>query len=70
MNDRNLKTFYKISGWQTPLDFGQSNDGLVTVEEDPRTHNHEAFFWDADMRHEHLQTMWMDGHYFVRRFLT
>lgn len=70
MTEPYRKTFHKLSGWQTAAAFGRANDGLVTIEEDPRTHKHEAFFWDADMGHEHLQTMWMDGHYFVRRFLT
>jgi hypothetical protein len=65
-----LETFQKVTGWKTPELFGREHDGFVTIEEDLRTHTHEAFFWDADMAHERLQTMWMDGHYFVRRLLT
>jgi|688.fasta_scaffold681364_2 hypothetical protein len=70
MTNKFLETFQQVTGWKTPERFGREHDGFVTIEENARSHNHDAFFWDADMGHERLQTMWMDGLYFVRRLLT
>jgi len=62
-----LKNFERLSGWMTPESFEHENDGYVTLEENAAHHGYEAFLWKPDMSHEHLQTMWMAGHWFVRR---
>lgn len=67
MSTKLTQVFEAVSGWRTPENFGHDNDGYVTFENDPKTKCTEAFFWKADMSHEHLQTMWMGGQTFVRR---
>ena len=64
-----MRVFTAISGWQTPEDFGHDNDGYVTFEPDPKTQRKSAFFWKADMSHEHLNAMWLSDQTFVRRAL-
>ena len=64
-----MRVFTAISGWQTPEDFGHDNDGYVTFEPDPKTNRKSAFFWKADMSHEHLNAMWLSDQTFVRRAL-
>jgi len=59
--------FERISDWRTPDRYQEENDGYVTIERDPLHRKHEAFCWKADMTHEHLLTMWMGGHWFVRK---
>ena len=70
MTKKYLDLFQKVSGWKTPDKFGDENYGVVTIETDSATSKQEAFLWDADMAPEHLNTMWLDGHFFVRRFTT
>jgi len=62
-----IRNFESVSGWRTLDRYGEENDGHVTVERDPVHRTNEAFLWKADMSHEHLHTMWMGGHWFVRK---
>ena len=62
-----VRSFESISGWRTLDRYGEENDGYVTVERDPVHRKDEAFLWKSDLSCEHLQTMWMSGHWFVRR---
>lgn len=67
MEQNLIRLFEKLSGWRTPEDFAQDNEGYVTFEDDPKSHRREAFLWKPDGSHEHLETMWVAGHTFVRR---
>jgi hypothetical protein len=69
MDEGLMKVFKAISGWRTPEEFGHDNDGYVTFEDNPKSHGRAAFLWKPDFSHEHLQSMWMGGHTFVRRLI-
>jgi hypothetical protein len=62
-----IKVFESVSAWRSPETFGHENDGYITFEKDPKTLKKEAFFWKADLSHEHLHTMWLGGTQFVKR---
>lgn len=61
------RLFESVSGWSRKEHFEYEHDGYVTLENDPKTRQRNAFLWHPDGSHERVAKMWLCGELFFRK---
>lgn len=69
ISENTIKIFEKLSGWTEKEKYEREHGGHITIEEDIRTGDANAFLWtmsDDDSYVVHLQYMFLYGLVFVK----
>ncbi len=70
MSPKAVQVFEKLSGWKEKSNFEHDEGGYVTIEEDIKTGDANAFLWtvhNEDSHVDHLQYLHLGDRVFVKR---